>query len=92
MEKTVINIKIDPPLKHKASQMAARLGLPLGTVVNNYLRQFVRERRVIFEEGLTPNKATTKRLLAIEKDITQGKNLSPVFNSTEEFYRHLDSL
>lgn len=87
-----MNIKIDPPLKREASQIATRLGLPLGTIVNNYLRQFVRERRVIFEEGLTPNKAIAKRLMAIESDIVAGKNLGPIFETTEEFFKHLDSL
>ncbi|MEK7535618.1 MAG: type II toxin-antitoxin system RelB/DinJ family antitoxin [Patescibacteria group bacterium] len=92
MEKTVINIKTDPVVKKQASQIAARLGLPLGTVMNNYLRQFIRERRVIFEEGLTPNKATAKRLLIAERNIAEGKNLSPIFNTPEELFKHLNSL
>jgi len=92
MQQAVINIKSDPMLKKQASTAAARLGLPLGTILNNYLRQFVRERRVVFEEAFTPNKATAKRLLAAERDIAAGRNLSPIFNTKEEFYKHLDSL
>jgi len=92
MQKAVINIKSDVALKRDASAVAAGLGLPLGTIINNYLRQLVRERRVIFEEGLTPNKRTAKRLIAIERDIANGKNLSPVFNTITEMDAHLDSL
>ena len=92
MHKAVINIKSDVVLKKQASEVASRLGLPLGTILNNYLRQLVREKRVVFEEGLTPNKKTAKRLMAIERDIAAGKNIGPVFNTTEEFFKHLDSL
>lgn len=92
MQKAVINIKSDIALKRQASEVAARLGLPLGTIINNYLRHLVREKRVVFEEGLTPNKATAKRLMVAERDIAAGRNLSPVFKTTEEFFKHLDSL
>lgn len=92
MHQAIINIRSDPVLKREASTAAARLGLPLGTILNNYLRQFVRERRVVFEEGLTPNKATARRLLAAEKNIAEGKNLSPVFSNSKEFFKYLDSL
>lgn len=92
MQKAIINIKSDVSLKREASKVAAGLGLPLGTVLNNYLRHFVREKRVVFEEGLTPNKKTAKRLMAIERDIAAGKNLGPIFETTEAFFKHLDSL
>ena len=87
-----MNIKIDPPLKQKATRVAARLGLPLGTIMNNYLRQFVRDGKVTFEEALQPNKATTKRLLAAERNIAIGKNLSPIFNTPQELFKYLNSL
>lgn len=92
MQKAVINIKSDVVLKRDAGAVAARLGLPLGTIINNYLRHFVRERRVLFEEAFTPNKATAKRLLAAERDIATGRNLSPVFHSAREMDAYLDSL
>lgn len=48
--KTVINVKTDKDLKNKAQKLAKNLGLPLGTVINAYLREFVRERRIVFSE------------------------------------------
>ncbi len=92
MHKAIVNIKTDPILKRQASKVAAGLGLPLGTILNNYLRQFVREKRVVFEEGLTPNKKTAKELMAIERDIIAGRNMSPVFSTIAEMDAHLDSL
>ena len=92
MHKAVINIKSDIGLKRQASMVAFRLGLPLGTILNNYLRQLVREKRVVFEEGLIPNKATAKRLMIAERDIAAGKNMSPIFSTIAEMDAHLDSL
>ncbi len=92
MQKAVINIKSDPKLKREASEVAARLGLPLGTILNNYMRHLVREKRVVFEEGLTPNKATAKRLMAAERNIAAGKNLSPIFDTPQDLFKYLRAL
>lgn len=92
MHKAIVNIKTEPSLKLEASKVAAHLGLPLGTVLNNYLRQFVREKRVVFEEGLTPNKKTAQQLRAIERDIKTGRNMSGPFSTPEEMDEHLAKL
>lgn len=91
MEKTLINIKTDKILKTKAQKVAKELGLPLGTIINAYLRDLVRERRVIISAGLTPNTRTMKILEEIEEDIKNGRNASGPFDS-EGAIRHLRSL
>ena len=48
MNTTVINIKTDKILKKDAQRLAKNFGLPLSTVINTYLREFVREKRIIF--------------------------------------------
>lgn len=88
----MITIKTDPKVKAEVQKVARELGLPLSTMVNGFFRQVVREKRVVFEVGLTPNKKTAKRLMQIERDIAEGKNLSPIFNNTKEFDEYLDSL
>lgn len=45
---TILNIKTDKKLKEEAKNVAAELGVPLSTVVNAFLKQFVREREVTF--------------------------------------------
>jgi len=92
MQTAVINIKADPKLKKEAQRVSAGLGLPLGTVINNYLRQFVIDQRVEFKQPLIPNKATAKRLLAAERDIEAGRNMSPIFTTTKEMNDYLDAL
>ena len=86
-----MNIKTDKILKKEAQETAKELGLPLSTVVNAYLREFVREKRVVFSAPLTPNARTAKLLKKIDNDIKKGKNISGPFNYKEAI-SHLHSL
>jgi len=45
---TILNIKTDKQLKQRAKDAADELGLPLGTVVNAFLKQFVRDKTITF--------------------------------------------
>ena len=88
--KTMINIKTDKDIKIKAQNVAKELGLPLGTVLNAYLRDFIREKKVSFS---APHKMTPrleKLISQVERDIKAGRNLSPVFTSADEIDRYLD--
>ena len=62
MEKTVLNIKTDKKVKEEAQNAARELGLPLGTIVNAYLRDLAREKRVVFSVPPTPNRRTQELL------------------------------
>ncbi|MBI2415236.1 MAG: type II toxin-antitoxin system RelB/DinJ family antitoxin [Candidatus Kerfeldbacteria bacterium] len=44
MNTAIINIKTDPKVKQQAQKVAEDLGLSLSTVINGYLKQFVRNR------------------------------------------------
>jgi DNA-damage-inducible protein J len=46
---TILNIKTQKDLKEEAQSLASELGVPLTTVVNSYLRQFIRERKLVLE-------------------------------------------
>jgi addiction module RelB/DinJ family antitoxin len=84
MATITLNFKTDKKLKDEAKSIAQDIGLPLGTIMNHYLREFVREKRVVFSQAHTPNVATAKRWDKIMKDIKNGKNLSPRFSSAKE--------
>lgn len=92
LAKTIINIKTDVKLKKEAQEVSRELGLPLGTIINAYLRDFVREKRVVFSSPPTPNKKTGELLRKIESDIKKGKNSSGAFTSYEDAAAYLDSL
>lgn len=79
--KTVLNVKTDKEVKEKAQALAKHLGIPLSTVVNAYLREFVftGEFRLSREPELRPE--VQKELLKSYEETKQGKNLSPTFDN-----------
>jgi addiction module RelB/DinJ family antitoxin len=86
MATTMLNIKTDVKLKKAAQAQAARLGLPLSAILNNYLRTFITERSVVFEETLVPNKKTAKILDQATRDIKRGNSaaFSPAFSNAAD--------
>jgi DNA-damage-inducible protein J len=92
MSQTPVTIKIDSNVKNEAQKLAKSLGLSLSAIVENKLKEVIRDRRVIFEEELVLNDKTLKELAEIEADIKAGRNMSGSFATFEELEKHLDSL
>ena len=86
----MLNIKTDKKLKEKAQKTAKALGLPLSLVINQYLKEFIHERRIEFSEPLVPNPRTQRLLARIEKDIKQGKNIVGPFSTPKEMDKSLN--
>jgi addiction module RelB/DinJ family antitoxin len=91
MAKTTINIKADKEVKKKAQKVAKDLGMPLSTVINAYLNQFIRTKEVHFylEGELKPQ--VKKRLNSLQREALSGKNLSPTFRNAKEAVNWLNS-
>ena len=87
----MINIKADREVKERAQRLAQELGLPLSAIINNYLRQFIRNKEVHFfiEGELKPS--VKRRLDRLAKEAREGKNLSPTFYSAKDAIRYLNS-
>ena len=68
MEKTVFNIKTDKKVKEEAQRVARELGVPLGTILNAYLREFVREKRIVFSIPPVPNRRLRELLKKVRLD------------------------
>ena len=83
MHTAVINIKTEPKLKQELKSVAKELGLPVGTILNAYVREVVRERRVVFSAPPALNERTRRLLARIDKDIRAGKNADGPFTSQE---------
>lgn len=80
--------------KIKAKKTAEGLGLPLSTVINAYLKQFVRTKEIHL---YSPTKgelkpSVRKRLDRLHNDVVQGKNISPKFTDPKEMDAYLMSL
>ena len=92
MAKAIINIKADPEVKSKAQKVARQLGMPLSTVINAYLKQFIRTKEVHFSVEGVLKPSVKKRLDRLTKEARAGKNLSPAFRSIKEMDAYLNSL
>lgn len=88
---TVMSIKTDKRIKEEAQKIAKNMGFPLGTLINAFLIQLVRNKTIYFT--LDKNKIMTKaletELARIEKDMKAGKNLSPRFEKMEKAIQYL---
>lgn len=82
--KSVINIKTDPETKEQAQKLAADLGVTLSTIINVYLRQFIRTKEFSFSLAYQMSSELEKIIVEAEADIMAGKNLSPAFNQAED--------
>jgi addiction module RelB/DinJ family antitoxin len=91
MEKTILTIKTDKKVKQEAQEAARELGLPLGTIVNAYLRELAREKRVVFSVPPLPNARLKALLKDIKKESTKRKKNAKLFNY-KEAVEHLDKL
>lgn len=90
MEKTVLNIKTERKLKREAQKVARGLGLPLGTIMNAYLREFVREKRIVFSIPPIPNVRTQKLLQDIREETDDTEQRMWQKSSKENFFRLYD--
>ena len=88
---TVMSIKTDKKIKEEAQKVAKSMGFPLGTLINAFLIQLVRNKTVYFslDKNGIMTKALENELKRIEKDITNRKNLSPRFDKMEKALQYL---
>jgi len=81
--KTIINIKSDVETKKQAQKLSKELGVPLSTIINVYLKQFIRTREFTFSLSHVMRPELEKIIAEAEKDIAAGKNLSPSFSDSK---------
>jgi len=85
---TTLMIKTNKALRDDAKRVASALGVPLTTVINAYLKQFVRERQITV--SLEP-RPTAKKLAEWEATIKEAdKEKNPkYYTDVEELLRDL---
>ena len=59
--KTVLTVKTDVDVKRDAQKLAKEMGVPLSTIVNAQLKQFVRDRRLEMSAPLIPRPRLIRR-------------------------------
>lgn len=82
--KTTLHTKIDKDVKERAQSLANELGIPMSTIINSQLREFVRSGtfKVAREPQLKPS--VMKEILKASEDAKKGKNVSPDFDNIED--------
>ncbi len=84
MNTAVVNVKVNPKIKKQAQKGAEDLGLSLSSVVNAYLRQLIKTRRVEFSDVRLELTPWAKRMLReSEKDVKAGR-VSPSFKNAKD--------
>ena len=86
---TTILLKTDKELKNEASRVAKELGVPLTTVMNAYLRQFVRDRRISLSVEPQLSDKKLKELLAISAEMDADIKNQKVFTNADDLLKHL---
>lgn len=88
--KTILNIKTDKHVKLAAKRAAEEIGMPLGTIVNAFLRQFGRDKEIAFSAPYKPTKYLEKVIDEAEREFASGKAVGP-FSTVAELRADLES-
>ncbi len=89
MSSVVVNIKTEENVKKQAQNIASELGLSLSSLINAYLRQLVRTRRIEFDLGEEPSHRLIKAMKKAEENLKKG-NHSPIFRTGKKAIEWLE--
>ena len=89
--KTILNIKLDKSVKEEAQKVSKELGLPLGTAITAFLKQFIREKEITLSSNeYTPSSYLQQVIKEAEREHLHGESKKPL--SEKKFISHLKSL
>lgn len=86
--KTTITIKTDKKLRDAAKRTAMKLGIPLTTVMNAQLAQFVSEGR--FEVSLVPRPEKVREWERMSEEMDRHSEKFTAFSNVEDLLKDLD--
>ena len=89
MQSAVINFTTEEAIKEEAQKLAAKMGISLSMILNNYLKHFVKAKTVVFSaDDETPNKYLINALKQSEEDVKAGRIIT--FKNPQEELGYLD--
>lgn len=89
MSTTVIITKTEPEVKKRAQAVAKEFGISLSSLLNVYLKQIVRTKKIEFTLSEEPSEYLKKTIKQALVDRKKGK-ASPVFNTGKEAIKWLE--
>jgi len=88
--KTILNIKTDVNVKKQTQEIAKELGLPVSTIINTFLKQFIRDKEVTFSTFTKSSNYLKKIIDKAEEDLNKG-NVEGPFTSVDSLMSNLKS-
>lgn len=89
--KTILNIKTDKELKEAAQKTAKDIGIPLGTAINAFLKQFVRDKEITLSANThRPTPYLQRIIKEAEEEYGRGEFSGP-FDNVDDLMKHLNS-
>ena len=85
--KTTITFKTDKKLRDAAKRTATKLGIPLTTVINAQLAQFVSEGR--FEVSLTPRPEKVREWEKMSEEFERHPERFKIFSNADDLVNGL---
>jgi addiction module RelB/DinJ family antitoxin len=89
--KIALHTKIDKDIKERAQSLANELGIPMSTIINSQLREFVRSGTFKVAREPQLKESVWKEVLKASNDAKKGKNISPEFDNIEDAMNWLNS-
>ena len=88
MNTSVINIKTNKEVKQQAQQVGKNLGVSLSALINGYLHQLIRLKKVEFSMDEEPSEYLKQAIKNAKEQRKRGK-ASPIFDNTEDMLEFL---
>ena len=87
---TTLTIKTNKQLRDEAKKTALELGVPLTTIMNAMLKQFVREQAVVLTTYPTPKASKLREWGKMSEDMDRHPEKYKVYNGVEEYLAHME--
>ena len=87
--KTILNVKTDSDIKVRAQRLAEHLGIPLSTVVNAYLREFVHAGGISIHREPQLKDSVRKRLITQIESARTNNSHSTSFTDVRDALKWL---
>ncbi|MBF8250032.1 MAG: RelB [Candidatus Levybacteria bacterium] len=88
MNTAVINIKTEPEVKIEAQKIARELGVSLSSLINSFLKHFVKTKKITFSAREEPSAYLKAVIKKARENRRQGKS-SPVFDNVGDSFKWL---
>ncbi len=89
--KTTLHTKIDKDVKERAQSLANELGIPISTIINSQLREFVRSGTFQVAREPQLKESVWKEIIKASKEAKEGKNISPEFDNVKDAMKWLNA-